>query len=128
MESPKVWYAMQATYKRNLNFSELLQGMGVDYYIPLKAEQPNKKGMSRDPLLIFIHSTQKFIDLLTKEIIFLRPQFIYESPGKRKPVTMSEVEMKRFVKENRAEYKASVKAAKAVKAAKKGQVAGVGAR
>ncbi len=106
METLNRWYVLQATYKRNINLTDVLQNRDVEFYIPLKVENPEKKNsLSRDALLIFIRSSKTTIDVLLKEFEFLRYQYIYKA-GKRKPVTMSEADMKRFIKENKAQYKA----------------------
>ncbi|MFR9627785.1 MAG: transcription termination/antitermination NusG family protein [Rikenellaceae bacterium] len=122
MESSLTWYAMQATYKRNLELSEFLQGLGVDFYIPQKAVAPDKNNMSRDALLLFIRISEAEIQRLVNSVEYLRHQFVYED-NKRKPMTLSERDMKHFVKANKAQYRAAQKAL--ISAAKAARVAGV---
>lgn len=123
MESPLVWYAMQATYKRNLELSGLLQSMDIEFYIPLKAVAPNRNNMSRDALLLFIHSSEGVIESLINKVEYIRHHFVYEN-SKRKPVTLSDEEMKRFVSDNKAQYRADLKAMRsAARAAKLSNIA-----
>lgn len=47
MESPYQWFAMRATYKRELTAKEYLQGKGIEVFVPMKRVVREVRGIKR---------------------------------------------------------------------------------
>jgi hypothetical protein len=56
MESPFQWFAMRATYKRELVAKEYLEGKGIEVFVPMKREIKTIRGIKRKVTVPAINS------------------------------------------------------------------------
>ncbi len=103
MESLKQWFVMRDLKRPNSltpAFKELPE-MGVETFTPMRCCVVTHKGVkSREQMpyihdLIFVHSTVEEMDAITMRIPTL--QYRYVRGGYRKPMVVSDKEMKRFI-------------------------------
>jgi len=116
MESPgkKTWFAMSATYKRELKVKQILDGLNIQNFIPMgfpddsknaknkngkKTQGKNINKREKEPLihnLIFVYDEFKLIKEIKNSYPYL--QFLTNCvDGKKKPIEIRDKEMQNFI-------------------------------
>lgn len=98
-EEKAVWFAMRATYRRELEAKKLLEAESLDtfvpmHYVPVKG---NKKKRQLVPVihnLIFVYARPSHIQRIKKDILFL--QYMMDRRTGQK-IIVPEEQMKRFI-------------------------------
>ena len=99
------WYAMRATYGRNLEAKKALDEAAVENYVPMRyVVTTDKRGrrvkkfvpVVRD--LVFIRTTQSGMLLLKEKHEYLRNIYVPTEEGKKRPVIVPEDQMANFIK------------------------------
>ena len=104
MEDRAVWYAMSATYHRELRAQSLLDAQSVDSFIPMR--QVLCAATARHPAraqlvpvvhnLIFVRTTPAVIRQAKQGIPFLQ-YLTWKHDGRRHPIVVPDREMERFM-------------------------------
>ena len=99
-----VWYAMSATYHRELKAQSLLDAQSVSCFIPMRqvlrratAHRPAQARLA--PVvhnLIFVHTTPSVIRRVKRGIPFLQ-YLTWQRDGRRQPIVVPDREMERFM-------------------------------
>ena len=99
-----VWYAMSATYRRELRAQSLLDAQSVSCFIPMR--QVLRAATARRPAyaqlvpvvhnLIFVHTTPSVIRRVKRGIPFLQ-YLTWKHDGRRHPIVVPDREMERFM-------------------------------
>lgn len=98
-ETPR-WFAMRATYRRELDAARLLKDAGIDTFIPMTYVYRIRKGKRVRQLvpvvrnLIFVYACQSHLQQVKNEILFL--QYIIDSRTHQKIIVPDE-QMRRFI-------------------------------
>lgn len=100
----KKWYAIKAIYGRALKAQALLSGLGIDSYVPTKAEvsyrgTKREKVVKRTPVitnLIFIYTENQTIRELVRSYDWLHHLYQKEA-GKSLPSIVPADQMDRFI-------------------------------
>ena len=97
-----LWYAMRATYGRNMTVRALLEGMGVEVFVPMRYTAVRQGRALRRRLvpvirdLIFVHATASTIKAVKAKISYLhyitRPE-----AGRNVPIIVPDEQMEQFV-------------------------------
>lgn len=102
MESPYQWFAMRATYKRELVAQEYLQGKGIEVFVPLKTEVKVIRGIKRKVTmpainsLIFVHAKKQELREAKFGLDYL--QYITRKiEGKNEPIIVPDKQMYDFM-------------------------------
>jgi len=99
-----VWYAMRATYSRNLEAKRLLEGMesAIETFIPMHYAIRIRNGRKKREFvpvirdLLFVHTTPSLIKRLKKRIPYLI--FLTEARGDQNiPIIVPDEQMRRFI-------------------------------
>ena len=99
-QESKVWFAMRATYQRELEAKNDLNSKNVETFIPMQYKiivRGNQKRREYIPIirnLIFVHTTPSKLQTVKKDIQFL--QYMTDSRSKKK-ITIPEDQMKQFI-------------------------------
>lgn len=103
MESPYQWFAMRATYKRELVAQEYLQGKGIEVFVPLKTEIKVIRGIKRKVTmpainsLIFVYARKQELQEAKLGVDYL--QYITRRlDGKNVPVIVPDRQMETFIR------------------------------
>ena len=97
-----VWYAMRATYHRELDAKRALDKQAVENFIPMRYEIRVKNRRKKRELvpaihnLIFVRTTPAIIKQAKAMISYL--QYIVQiEEGKKTPVIVPDIQMQRFI-------------------------------
>ena len=97
------WFAMSATFGRELKAKSFLESKDIRCFIPMKYEMVNdsKKGKIRKLMpairnLIFVHTTKKQIQVQKSQLEYLQYLTMPEN-GKNAPITVPEHQMQQFI-------------------------------
>ena len=91
-QESKVWFAMRATYQRELEAKNYLNSQNVETFIPMQYKiivRGNQKRREYIPIirnLIFVHTTPSKLQTVKKDIQFL--QYMTDSRSKKKITTI----------------------------------------
>lgn len=103
MESPFHWFAMRATYKRELVAQEYLQGKGIEVFVPMKSEIKVVRGIKRKITvpainsLIFVYAQKQVLQDAKYGLDYL--QYITRRiDGKNVPIIVPHSQMEAFIK------------------------------
>ena len=104
METAEVrWFAMRATYGRNMMAQRQLEGWGVESFIPMR-QRTSKSGhrvkteivpIVRD--LIFVHSAKEGLQEAKRKIEFLH-YITHPVNGRNEPIEVPEEQMEQFMR------------------------------
>lgn len=101
----KVWYAMRATYGRNLEAKKSLDEVGVESFIPMHhvvtLDRRGRKIKKYVPVvrdLIFVRTTHSSMLALKEHHEYLRNIYIPTEEGKKQPVVVRDADMDNFIK------------------------------
>lgn len=102
---PLLWYAMRATYGRNLAAKRMLDEAGVESYIPMHyvvtSDRRGRKVKNYVPVvkdLIFVHAGLSVINLIKADAEYLRNIYIPTGEGKKQIVVVPDEDMQNFMK------------------------------
>ena len=102
MESFLQWFAMRATYKRELVAQEYLQGKGIEVYVPMKSEIRVVRGIKRKMRvpainsLIFVHAVKEELQQAKFGVEYL--QYVTRKiEGKNEPIIVPSAQMEAFM-------------------------------
>lgn len=98
-EEKPVWFAMRATYRREMEAKKLLDAESLDTFIPMHyvPVKGNKKKRELVPVihnLIFVYAQPSHIHRIKKDILFL--QYMIDRRNGQK-IIVPEEQMKRFI-------------------------------
>ena len=102
-ESPIVWFAMSAPYRRELIAKEYLDRKGIECFVPMKeAIVERRNGIKTRQMvpaihnLIFVHTTKEKIKFLKQGVNFLQ---YHTRPhnGKNIPIIVPDSQMQQFI-------------------------------
>ena len=98
------WYAMSATFCRELKAKEYLEGNGVECFIPMRYELiiektggKKKKFVPAIHNLIFAYTTRKRIQELKTGVDYLQ-YIVKPCEGRKEPVVVPQEQMQQFIK------------------------------
>ena len=101
---PMVWFAMRATYGRNMEAKKMLDETGVESFIPMhhvislgKGGRKIKKYVPVVRDLVFVRTTKEGMLLLKEDIDFLRNIYIPTAEGKKQAVVVPDEQMDNFI-------------------------------
>ena len=104
---PIVWFAMRATYGRNMEAQKKLDETGVESFIPMhhviSLEKGGRKIKKYVPVvrdLVFVRTTKEGMLLLKEDIDFLRNIYIPTAEGKKQVVIVPDAQMDNFIMES----------------------------
>ena len=92
-----VWYAMRATYRRELLVKQTLDKQSIGNFIPMRYEYVTRKEQRIRKLvpaihnLVFIHATRKKIDEIKEENAIHLPLRYIMDRETRQPIVVPEV-------------------------------------
>lgn len=98
-ETPR-WFAMRATYRRELDAARLLKEAGIDTFIPMAYVYRVRKGKRVRQLvpvvrnLVFVHACQRHLQEVKNDILFLH--YITDSRTHQK-IIVPDDQMRRFI-------------------------------
>ena len=98
-----MWFAMRATYKRELIAEEYLRGKGLEVFVPLKSEVKVVRGVKRKikvpaiNSLIFVHAQKEVIQEAKFGVEYLQ-YLTRKLDGKNIPIVVPDKEMETFMK------------------------------
>lgn len=102
MESPYQWFAMRATYKRELIARDYLQSKGIEVFVPLKREVKVIRGIKRKVTvpainsLIFVKAQKEVLQEVKFGIDYL--QYITKKEeGRNVPIIVPNRQMEQFI-------------------------------
>ena len=102
MEAPYQWFAMRATYKRELVAQEYLQGKGMEVFVPMRSEIKVVRGIKRKlrvpaiNSLIFVHAKKQELQEAKFGLDYL--QYITRRiEGKNEPIIVPDKQMHDFM-------------------------------
>lgn len=97
------WFAMRATYRRELSIQEALDASSVQSYIPmqykLKSTRNGKRVRVLEPVLhnlIFVHCSKSFIQEFKTKVPYLQYMTKRED-GKNIPIVVPDAQMNDFI-------------------------------
>ena len=100
-----VWFAMRATYGRNMEIKQKLDEAGVESFIPMRyvvaLDRRGRKTKKYVPVvkdLIFVHTDQASMHDLKQKHESLRNIFIPSEDGRKRPVIVPDDQMESFMK------------------------------
>lgn len=101
---PMVWFAMRATYGRNMEAKKKLDESGVESYIPMhhvislgKGGRKEKKYVPVVRDLVFVRTTKEGMLRIKEDIDYLRNIYIPTSEGRKKIVEVPDRQMDSFI-------------------------------
>ena len=100
-----VWFAMRATYGRNMEVKNKLDEAGFESFVPMRyvvsIDRRGRKTKKYVPVvrdLIFVHTDQASILTLKQQHESLRNIYIPSEDGRKRPVIVSDQQMEIFMK------------------------------
>ena len=101
---PMVWFAMRATYGRNLEAKKMLDETGVESYIPMhhvislgKGGRKVKKYVPVVRDLVFVRTTKEGMLSIKESLDYLRNIYIPTAEGKKQIVVVPDQQMDSFM-------------------------------
>ena len=101
------WFAMSATFRRELKARALLDDAGIECFIPMKYMAVTKRNGHRAKELvpavhnlIFVHARQEEIQEIKKDIPFLQ-WLTQPSEGRNQPIVVPDRDMEQFIQVTR---------------------------
>ena len=101
------WFAMSATFRRELKARTILEDAGIECFIPMKYTAVTKRNGSKAKKLvpavhnlIFVHACQEDIQELKKTIPFLQ-WLTHPSEGRNLPIVVPDRDMEQFIQVTR---------------------------
>lgn len=101
------WFAMSATFRRELKARALLDDAGIECFIPMKYMAVTKRNGHRAKELvpavhnlIFVHARQEEIQEIKKDIPFLQ-WLTHPSEGRNLPIIVPDRDMEQFIQVTR---------------------------
>ena len=101
------WFAMSATFRRELKARTLLDDAGIECFIPMKYMAVTKRNGHRAKELvpavhnlIFVHARQEEIQEIKKDIPFLQ-WLTHPSEGRNLPIVVPDRDMEQFIQVTR---------------------------
>lgn len=100
-ESPFQWFAMRATYKREMVAKEYLEGKGIEVFVPLKTEIKVIRGIKRKVTvpainsLIFVYAQKEQIQQAKFGVDYLQ-YFTRKLDGRNVPTIVPDYQMEQF--------------------------------
>lgn len=101
--SLKHWFAIRITYGRELLLKELLDGVEVENFIPMRYDYVHKNGSKLRKLvpaihnLVFVHSTRSKIDELKEKHSIKLPMRYVMNRTFRQPIIIPDAQMRSFI-------------------------------
>lgn len=99
-----VWFAMRATYGRNMEAKKMLDESGVESFIPMhhvislgRGGRKIKKYVPVVRDLVFVHTTSEGMLRLKEEIDYLRNIYIPTAEGRKRIVVVPDSQMDSFI-------------------------------
>ena len=102
MESPFQWFAMRATYKREMVAKEYLEGKGIEVFVPLKTEIKVIRGIKRKVTvpainsLIFVYAQKEQIQQAKFGVDYLQ-DLTRKLEGRNVPTIVPDYQMEQFI-------------------------------
>ena len=103
-ESRNLWYAMRATYRRELIAKALLDQSDIENYIPMYRRTKMCGGRKKQVMvpavhnLIFVHSTKEIIQEFKKNVPFLQYMMDKSKGPEVSPIIVPDKDMESFMK------------------------------
>lgn len=103
-ETRNQWYAMRATYRRELIAKTLLDQSGIENYIPMYRRMKIHGGRKKQVMapavhnLIFVHSTRETIREFKKTVPFLQYMMDKSKGPEVSPIVVPDKDMESFMK------------------------------
>jgi transcription antitermination factor NusG len=103
MESPFQWFAMRATYKREMVAKEYLEGKGIEVFVPLKTEIKVIRGIKRKVTvpainsLIFVYAQKEALQQAKFGVEYLQ-YLTRKLDGNNIPIIVPSEQMEQFRK------------------------------
>ncbi len=101
MEAPYQWFAMRATYKREMVAKEYLEGKGIEVFVPLRREVKVIRGIKRKVTvpainsLIFVHARKQELQEAKFGVEYLQ-YLTRKLDGKNVPIIVPDWQMEQF--------------------------------
>lgn len=99
-KEPEIWYAMRATYRRELDAMHLLEKERLGCFVPMQYKVSVRKGRKVRALvpvihnLLFVHARPSELQRVKSQVTYL--QYITDTRSGRK-IVVPEPEMRRFI-------------------------------
>ena len=103
-ESRILWFAMRATYRRELVAKRLLDESMIENYIPMQQKMMTVAGKKKKVLvpavhnLIFVHTSQETIQAFKKQVPYLQYMMDKSRGEKSSPIIVPDKEMENFMR------------------------------
>ena len=101
----RVWFAMRATYGRNMDVKKKLDEAGFESFVPMRyvvaLDRRGRKTKKFVPVvrdLIFVHTDQASMYNLKEQYETLRNIYIPSEDGRKRPVVVPDDQMESFMK------------------------------
>ena len=100
-ESPYQWFAMRATYKREMVAKEYLEGKGIEVFVPLKREVKVVRGIKRKVTvpainsLIFVYAQKEALQSAKFGVEYLQ-YLTRKLDGRNVPIIVPDRQMEQF--------------------------------
>ena len=101
----RVWFAMRATYGRNMDVKQKLDEAGFRSFVPMRyvvaLDRRGRKTKKFVPVvrdLIFVHTDQASMYSLKEQYETLRNIYIPSEDGRKRPVVVPDNQMESFMK------------------------------
>ena len=98
------WFAMRATYRREMKAHDELTDAGVEVFIPMKITK-KKVGLRMKRVetpaisgLLFVHCSQPFIQEFKLRRPYLQYMCSFNRDGSRKPIIVPDPDMENFIR------------------------------
>ena len=101
-ESPLLWFAMSAPYRRELKARDFLAEKGIECFVPMKKAVVEKNGSKKRQTvpaihnLIFVHTTKERMQSIKQCCEYLQ-YMTRPIDGKNTPITIPQKEMQQFI-------------------------------
>lgn len=102
-EEQEVWFAMSATYARELKAKAFLESQHVECFVPMRTVENKKKSedcqVKLEPAvhnLIFVHTTKTKIRQLKSDVTYLQ-YMVHTENGRNVPIIVPDDQMQQFI-------------------------------
>ena len=102
-ETPYQWFAMRATYKREMVAKEYLEGKGIEVFVPMRREVKVVRGIKRKVTvpaissLIFVYAQKEVLQQAKFGVDYLQ-YLTRKLDGKNIPIIVPTAQMEQFKK------------------------------
>lgn len=103
-ETALKWYAMRATYRREIIVRNILAEQGIETFIPMKYTLTFRRGRKRRELvpaihnLIFVHASPETMKDIKSKISYLQYMMNRKDAKEKAPIIIPEKQMEDFIK------------------------------